>query len=98
GIYQKLTSRITEYYRPTYFADEMVSGPFSRFKHEHHFVDLKSGTLMTDIFDYTSPVGILGRLVDRIVLKKYMTALLVERNRIVKEFAESDKWIEILAE
>lgn len=98
GIYQKLTSRITEFNRPTYFADEMVSGPFSHFKHEHHFEDLNSGTLMTDIFDYTSPLGILGRLVDRLVLKKYMTTLLVERNRIVKEFAESDKWKGILAE
>ena len=98
GIYQKLTSRITEFDWPNYFADEMVSGAFSEFKHEHHFSDFDGGTLMIDFFDYKSPFGILGRLVDKIFLEKYMIDLLTERNRIVKEFAESDKWKQILAE
>lgn len=40
GIYQKLTSKITEYDRPNYFADEMIRGAFNKFKHEHHFEDL----------------------------------------------------------
>lgn len=98
GIYQKLTSKITEFDRPNYFADEMVRGAFRGFKHQHHFVAINSGTLMTDIFEYKSPLGILGKLADSIFLKKYMTDLLVERNRIVKEFSESDKWQKILTE
>ena len=97
GIYQNLTSKITEFNRPSYFADEMVKGAFRRFKHEHHFSDLNGGTLMTDIFDYQSPLGILGLLADKIFLKKYMIDLLKERNRIVKEFAESDKWKQLLS-
>ena len=96
GIYQKLTSKITEYDRPKYFADEMVKGAFAEFKHEHHFVESHSGTLMTDYFDYKSPFGILGKLADRLFLIKYMTELLAERNRIVKEFAESEKWKEVI--
>lgn len=96
GIYQKLTSKITEFDRPNYFADEMVSGAFNRFKHQHHFAELNNGTLMTDIFEYRSPFGVLGRLADKIFLNKYMSDLLAERNRIVKQFAESDQWIEIL--
>lgn len=98
GIYQKLTSKITEFERPNYFADEMVSGAFSEFKHEHHFEKLNGGTLMTDYFDYKSPLGILGKLADKIFLEKYITNLLKERNRIVKEFAETDKWKQILNE
>ena len=98
GVYQKLTSKITEFDRPNYFADEMVNGAFRKFKHEHHFVDLNGGTLMTDFFDYKSPFGILGKLADKLFLEKYMTELLKERNRIVKEFAESDKWKEIVNE
>lgn len=98
GIYQKLTSKITEFDRPNYFADEMVSGAFSEFKHEHHFADLDGGTLMTDFFNYKSPLGILGKLADKVFLEKYMTDLLAERNRIVKEFAESDRWKQILTE
>jgi len=96
GIYQTLTSKITQYDRPKFFTDEMVRGAFAEFKHEHHFRELNGGTLMTDFFDYKSPLGIFGKLADKIFLKKYMTDLLTQRNRIVKEFAESDKWKEIL--
>lgn len=96
GIYQNLTSKIIEYERPNYFVDEMQKGAFSKFKHEHHFSDLNGGTLITDLFDYTSPFWLLGRLADKTFLKKYMTDLLEKRNQIVKEFAESEKWREIL--
>ncbi|WP_189702576.1 SRPBCC family protein [Subsaximicrobium wynnwilliamsii] len=92
GIYQNLTSKITEFDRPNYFTDEMQSGIFKAFKHEHHFAELNGGTLMTDIFDYKSPFGILGKLADKLFLEKYMTEFLTKRNRIVKEFAETDKW------
>jgi len=91
GLYQKLTSKITEFDRPHYFADEMVSGAFRSFKHEHYFNEVDCGTLMTDIFDYTSPFGILGKLADIVFLKKYMMRFLVKRNEIIKEFAESGK-------
>ena len=53
---------------------------------------------MTDIFDYKSPLGFLGKLADKLFLKNYMSKLLKERNRIVKEFAESEKWKELLIE
>ena len=92
GIYQKLTSRITEYKRSDFFIDEMEKGAFKSFRHEHHFEDVKDGTLMKDIFVYKAPFGILGKLADELFLKKYMTDLLIKRNRTIKEFAESDKW------
>ncbi len=98
GIYQRLTSKITEYNRPTYFADEMVNGAFSAFKHEHHFLTTNGITLMTDFFDFKSPLGILGKMADQLFLKKYMTNLLLERNRCVKEIAESARWEELLTD
>ena len=98
GIYQLLTSKITEFERPNLFVDKMVKGAFKSFRHEHHFEDLNDGTLMTDYFDYESPFGILGKMADKLFLLKYMTDLLAERNRIVKDFAETDKWKKIVAE
>ena len=98
GIYQNLTSKITKFDRPNYFTDEMQNGAFKQFKHEHHFAELNGGTLMTDVFDYQSPFGLLGKLADKLFLEKYMTKLLTQRNRAVKEFAESDKWKKILTE
>ena len=51
---------------------------------------------MTDIFDYKSPLGLLGKLADTLFLEQYMTNLLSDRNRVIKEFAESEKWREVL--
>ena len=96
GITQTLTSKITVFEMPNYFTDEMVSGAFKKFKHEHHFSEYGNETLMTDFFDYESPLGILGKIADSLFLKKYMRKLLMKRNQIVKEFAESEKWKEII--
>jgi hypothetical protein len=51
---------------------------------------------MTDVFDYESPLGVLGRLADSFFLKSYMKKLLEKRNQTIKEFAESEKWREVL--
>lgn len=36
---------------------------------------------MTDVVELASPLGPPGRMVDRAVLTRYLTRLLVERNR-----------------
>ncbi|TPE42802.1 SRPBCC family protein [Pontibacter mangrovi] len=97
GLWQRLTSSITAYERPYYFADEMVAGALKRFKHEHHFRESGNGiTLMQDVFDYTSPFGTIGKVADMLFLKRYMTRLLVERNSVIKYYAESGKWQDLL--
>jgi ligand-binding SRPBCC domain-containing protein len=97
GIYQNLTSKITAYKFSEYFVDEMVDGAFKSFRHEHWFSDLPDGTLMIDFFEYKSPYGMLGCLIDWLFLKRYLTNLLTIRNTTIKEFAEDDKHKSILA-
>lgn len=96
GVWQRLTSQITELDRPRHFRDELVRGIFTRFAHDHDFAAFAGGTRMTDTFDYTSPLGVLGRLADAIVVERYMRALLEERNRVIREVAESLRWREFL--
>ncbi len=97
GVYQRLTSKITEFEYPNYFVDEMVEGAFKCFKHGHYFENTSNGgTLMTDIFDYESPLGFLGKWADKLFLKKYMTKLLTQRNQTIKEFAETERWRQVL--
>jgi ligand-binding SRPBCC domain-containing protein len=74
----------------------MIFGAFKRFKHTHQFEEKGGCTWMIDIFDYTSPLGFLGKCADVLFLKKYMTDLLTKRNEIVKQYAESDQWREVL--
>ncbi len=97
GFRQKLTSKITAFDFPNYFVDEQTKGIFKSIYHEHHFKQINpKTTLMTDIFDFQSPFWILGNIVNYLFLANYMRKLLVNRNNIIKEFAETDKWKSIL--
>ncbi|MFY0604055.1 MAG: SRPBCC family protein [Flavobacteriaceae bacterium] len=98
GFYQELTSVITDFNRPTFFADEMVKGIFKSFRHEHYFNKHQDKIVIKDVFEYKSPLGVLGKLADVIFLKSYMKRFLEERNKVIKEFAETDKWREVLEE
>jgi len=89
GFFQELTSRITTFDKPNSFTDEMVKGAFKSFQHVHQFEPAGNGTNMIDIFSYTSPLGILGKIADYLFLKKYMKELLINRNTIIKEYAEN---------
>ena len=90
GIWQNLTSKITVFNPPNLFVDEMVSGAFKSFRHEHHFTAVDAGhTLMKDIFVFESPYRLLGTLVNWLVLKRYMTRLLLKRNEVIKVAAET---------
>ncbi|RSK33125.1 cell division protein [Hymenobacter metallilatus] len=96
GVWQTLTSKVTEFEAPRYFCDEMQRGAFKRMRHEHHFQVQDAGTLMRDVFEFTSPLGWLGRAVDALVLKRYLRKFLVERARVVRHYAESGQWREVL--
>jgi ligand-binding SRPBCC domain-containing protein len=91
GIRQRLSSRITELDRPHRFVDEMVRGAFARFRHVHEFRAEQEGTRMIDVFDYTSPLGVLGKLADVLFLRSYMVRLLERRNAHIKALAEASE-------
>ena len=90
GIYQILSSKITKLKAPFYFQDCMIKGAFSFIKHDHFFEELNGLTQMKDVFSYGVPYGILGKIFDKIVLKQYMTDLLMTRNKVIKEVAETE--------
>ncbi len=96
GINQKLTVRIEQLNRPIYFKDVMVKGAFKSFSHEHFFEENKGQTTMTDVFQFESPLGILGSLFNQIVLCKYMQNFLMKRNEVIKKYAESELWRKVL--
>lgn len=93
GVRQRLTSRITQFDRPRHFRDSMVTGAFRRFDHDHWFdSDAGGGTVVRDVFDFTAPLGPLGRMAEALFLTRYMRRLLEERNAVVKRVAESGEW------
>lgn len=88
GIPWRMTSMIVDLHRPSSFVDEMQSGPFSRWRHEHHFLIEDGRTTMVDRVEYDVPLGLLGRLVDGQLLRAYIERLLSKRNSYIKDWAE----------
>ena len=96
GIWQTLSSKITEYQAPVYFCDEMQRGAFKAMRHEHHFELEGAVTVMRDVFEFTSPLGFLGKIADALVLSEYLRRFLVQRGDVVKQYAETDAWQTVL--
>ena len=92
GVRQRLTVRVTTFDRPRHFQDVMISGAFKSMAHDHEFADHPEGTLMSDRFEFKSPLGILGAIVDRVFLASYMRRFIVRRNEVLKRLAESGEW------
>lgn len=90
GIYQRLTVEITEMIEPVYFEDRMIKGAFKSIQHKHYFVEDDGYTIMRDVFSYEVPAGFIGTIFDQLVLKRYMTNLLLKRNQVIKEYAENN--------
>jgi len=91
-----LKSKIGDMNRPVSFTDEMVQGDFKSLRHEHYFKPITNGTLLIDLFHFESPYGGLGKLANKLFLTNYLKKLLEQRNRVIKEYAESEKWKHLL--
>ena len=91
-----ISTKITRFDSPVHFRDEQINGIFKFMKHDHYFATGGYETIMKDNFYFQSPLKLLGKLVDMMVLKKYLTGLLIKRNEIIKQFAESEAWKTVL--
>lgn len=92
GVKQRLRVKMAAFDRPHRFEDVMVEGAFREMRHEHLF-DVRDGrTVMIDRFEFRSPLGFIGWIVDRLFLASYMRRFIEKRNGILKRTAESDEW------
>src|SRR5688500_13186594 len=82
GVSLQMTSRVTEMQSPDYFVDdEQVRGPYRRFRHVHEFSQDSAGTTMANRIEFAAPFGPLDRLVEKLVLARYLKKLIDTRNR-----------------
>ena len=93
---RQFTSKITAMQSPDFFIDEMLKGDFKSFHHEHHFKAVENGSIMIDLINFESPYGVIGKIANRLFLKSYIEKLLIKRNTVIKDYAETQKWKAIL--
>lgn len=99
GVWHTLTSKTTALQSPSYFRVTMIRGIFRFMQADHLFQALPSGeTEMKDIFSIAAPLPLLGLVAEALFLRRYMLALLRERNAVIKQIAESCEWKKYLSE
>jgi hypothetical protein len=98
GVWQNLTSRTTELRAPEFFQVTMVRGIFRVMQADHMFRPRPDGaTEMIDHFRIAAPLPVLGLIAEQMFLRRYMRALLLERNAVIKRVAESEEWRQYLS-
>lgn len=90
GVRQQLTVKITAASPPYHFRDELVRGAFKTLRHDHYFEAVDEGTRVRDVFEFSSPFGLVGRWVDALFLRRYLISLLQTRNAALKRRLEQN--------
>ncbi|MFQ3546143.1 SRPBCC family protein [Halobacillus rhizosphaerae] len=88
GVRQELSSRVQIMERPHLFVDVMEKGAFHSMTHVHLFEEEKGGTRMTDIIEFYSPLGWIGKLADKLFVEHHMKSFLVRRSVNLKRIGE----------
>jgi ligand-binding SRPBCC domain-containing protein len=92
GMLQILVTKIEALEFPTKFTSTLVKGPFKRMKHEHYFKSIQNGTLLIDVLEYEPGYGPAGKMADRILIRPFLKKYLDAKNRVIKQYAEGEKW------
>jgi ligand-binding SRPBCC domain-containing protein len=91
-----LRVKVTDMRSREKYIDEQLQGDFKMMKHEHHFKQCENGTLLIDLFHFEAPYGMLGRWFNSLYLTRYLKRLLEQRNKTIKEYAETGRWKKLL--
>jgi len=89
NIPQTWVTEITHVNQPNYFVDEQRFGPYKMWHHEHLFSDTKDGGVeMTDIISYVVPIGLLGRLMNKLIIAKKINEIFNYRKIVLEKMFE----------
>ena len=86
GVPVKWKTKISEFEDGSYFVDEQLKGPYSKWVHKHSFFTHKSGTLISDRVVYKVPLGFLGSLFAGRFIKNDVNNIFKYRNKVINNF------------
>lgn len=81
--------RITEYDAPHRMADEQVRGPFRTWKQTRLLRSVEGGTELTDVVEYATPFGWLGRVANAVIIRRQIRSMFDHRQAATKRILES---------
>jgi len=85
GIRMRWVTEITHVSEQKYFVDEQRVGPYKMWHHQHIIEAIEGGVLMTDIIDYQPPMGFLGAIANKLMIKKQLNGIFTFRKKKMEE-------------
>lgn len=85
GIPLNWMTEITYIDEQNFFVDEQRVGPYKIWHHQHHFKAIDGGVEMTDIVDYVLPLGLIGRIMEPIIVRGKLKQIFDYREKRVEE-------------
>jgi len=85
GIKTKWVTEITHVVEGEYFVDEQRFGPYALWHHKHFIKEIEGGVEMEDIIDYKVPMGILGQMVNPILVRPKLEEIFKYRTEKLEE-------------
>lgn len=87
GIPLKWETEIKNVKDKGYFMDTQNRGPYKLWQHTHIFKEIPNGVEMTDIVEYALPFGILGQLMNSLVVSNQLKNIFDYRvNAVIELF------------
>ena len=89
GITIKWNSIISEWNPYKSFRDIQIKGPYSLWHHTHTFIENDGITTIHDKIRYIVPLGILGRLLNRLWIANDLKYIFEYRKNIINEYFDN---------
>lgn len=80
---------ITQVKDNSYFVDEQRFGPYALWHHKHFFEKTEKGIKMTDVVHYSLPLGILGRIMNTLIVENKLNEIFKFREKKINEIFNS---------
>ena len=85
GIKMNWVTEITHIKDKKYFVDEQRKGPYKMWHHEHILLETDNGIIMKDIISYIPPFGILGKILNKLFIKRQVSEIFNYRTEVLKK-------------
>jgi ligand-binding SRPBCC domain-containing protein len=85
GIKVNWQTEICSVENQRYFTDRQTKGPYKVWEHKHSFLEMNNGVLMTDEVNYELHLGFIGRIAERVLVRRKINSIFNYRKNILNK-------------
>ena len=85
GVPLKWRTMISQVCKKRSFQDHQHRGPYKFWNHLHEFIPNEKGVLMRDTVQYELPLGFVGRILHKLVVRRKLNEIFGYRHQVVEK-------------